>query len=110
MSASLLPWFGPRRKKPPGSSASGAGWRFIDMRAKFILGGLAALFATTALAQTPSTDLAKPPSGARHFIIESTGGKHGDAWTWTAADGARMARETWNLRGQAFDSDMAGRS
>ena len=80
------------------------------MRVGFVLGGLSALFASTALAQTPSADLAKPPPEAQHFIIESTGGKHGDAWTWTAADGTRMARETWNLRGQAFDSDMAGRS
>ena len=79
------------------------------MRAGFIVGGLAALFASTAFAQTPSAELAKPPAGARHFIIESTGGKHGDAWVWTGADGARMARETWNLRGQAFDSDMSGR-
>ena len=85
------------------------------MRAGLILGGLAALFASAAplqaaWAQTPSTDLAKPPAGAQHFIIESTGGKHGDSWSWTAADGARMARETWNLRGQAFDSDLAGRA
>ncbi len=80
------------------------------MRTGFIIGGLAAFFASSAIAQTPSAGLAKPPADARHFIIESTGGKHGDAWTWVTADGTRMARETWNLRGQAFDSDLAGRA
>jgi imidazolonepropionase-like amidohydrolase len=84
------------------------------MRGKLILGGLAALFVSTALvqgalAQTPSADLAKPPPGAQHFIIESTGGKHGDSWSWTAPDGTRMARETWNLRGQVWDQDYTGK-
>ncbi len=64
---------------------------------------------TAALAQTASADLLKPPANAQHFIIESTGGKHGDAWTWTLADGARAARETWNLRGQQWDQDYTGK-
>ncbi|HEX2817596.1 MAG TPA: amidohydrolase family protein [Phenylobacterium sp.] len=84
------------------------------MRAKLVLAGLAALFATTALAQTaPSpltANLAKPPADARHFIIESTGGKHGDSWSWVTPDGTRMARETWNLRGQQWDQDFAGKA
>ena len=69
-----------------------------------------ALFATTALAQTPSADLAKPPADARHFVIESTGGKHGDSWSWVTSDGVRMARETWNLRGQQWDEDSSGKA
>ena len=80
------------------------------MHAKLILAGLAALFATTALAQTPSADLAKPPAEARHFIIESTGGKHGDSWSWVTPDGVRMARESWNLRGQVWDEDFSGKA
>jgi imidazolonepropionase-like amidohydrolase len=80
------------------------------MFSKPLLAGAAALLASSALAQTPAADLAKPPAGAAHFIIESTGGKHGDAWTWTGPDGTRMARETWNLRGQAFDSDYVGKA
>jgi len=79
------------------------------MRATFVIAGLAALFATSALSQTPAADLAKPPPGATHFIIESTGGKHGDSWSWVTPDGTRMARETWNLRGQAFDTDYVGK-
>jgi len=80
------------------------------MRATFVIAGLAALFATSALSQTPAADLAKPPPGATHFIIESTGGKHGDSWSWVTPDGSRMARETWNLRGQAFDTDYVGKA
>jgi hypothetical protein len=33
------------------------------------------------IAQVPTAELLKPPPGARHFIIESTGGKHGDSWS-----------------------------
>ncbi|MBS0360415.1 MAG: amidohydrolase, partial [Proteobacteria bacterium] len=85
------------------------------MRAKLSLAALALLFASSALAQTsaanaPRADLLKPPASAQHFIIESTGGKHGDAWVWTAPDGTRMARETWNLRGQQWDQDYVGKA
>ena len=45
----------------------------------------------SAFAQIPAADLARPPSSARHFIIQSTGGKHGDSWSWVAPDGTRMA-------------------
>jgi len=80
------------------------------MRAKLVLAGLAALFASAALAQTPAADLARPPAGAQHFIIESTAGKHGDSWSWVTPDGVRMARETWNLRGQQWDQDYRGKA
>src|SRR3954462_12906518 len=61
-----------------------------------------------ALAQVPAADLAKPPAGARHFLIQSTGGRHGESWSWTAADGTRMGRESINLRGQVFELDSSG--
>ena len=64
----------------------------------------------TAVAQVPVAELAKPPAGARHFIIQSTGGKHGDSWTWVAADGTRMGRESMNLRGQVFELDSSGKA
>src|SRR5512141_89754 len=79
------------------------------MNAKLSLTVLAALVASSALAQTPAAQLAKPPPDARHFIIESTGGKHGDSWSWVLPDGTRMARETWNLRGQQWDQDYSGK-
>src|SRR5580765_2621940 len=64
----------------------------------------------SAFAQVPAADLARPPSGARHFIIQSTGGKHGDSWSWVAPDGTRMARESMNLRGQVFELDSSGKA
>ncbi len=63
--------------------------------------------ATASLAQVPVAELAKPPADARHFIIESTGGKHGDSWAWTAPDGTRMARESMVLRGQVWEVESA---
>jgi hypothetical protein len=78
------------------------------MQARFILGCLVALFSSISSAQVPATDLAKPPAGARHFIIESTGGTHGDSWSWATADGTRMGRETMNLRGQVWELDYSG--
>jgi imidazolonepropionase-like amidohydrolase len=73
----------------------------------FVSLGLAAAIVSAVLAQAPA-DLAKPPANARHFVIQSTGGKHGDSWRWTAADGARMGRETMNLRGQVFELESSG--
>jgi imidazolonepropionase-like amidohydrolase len=64
----------------------------------------------SAFAQVPAADLARPPSSARHFIIQSTGGKHGDSWSWVAPDGTRMARESMNLRGQVFELDSSGKA
>jgi len=61
-----------------------------------------------SLAQVPAADLYAPPAGARHFIIESTGGKHGDSWSWVAADGTRVGRESMNLRGQVWEIDYKG--
>ena len=67
----------------------------------------ATLFAVFAKAQIPAAELANPPADARHFIILSTGGKHGDSWEWTLRDGTRMSRESLNLRGQVSEIDTA---
>ncbi len=40
----------------------------------------------------------------------STGGKHGDLYDWTAPDGTLMGRESMNLRGQVWETEMAGRA
>lgn len=61
-------------------------------------------------ADSKSVKLADPPATARHFIIVSTGGKHGDSWAWTEKDGTRRGRESFNLRGQVFDVDFAGKA
>jgi hypothetical protein len=38
-------------------------------------------------------NLAQPLAGAQHYAIESIGGRHGDSWVLTTADGTRMNRE-----------------
>jgi imidazolonepropionase-like amidohydrolase len=77
---------------------------------RFIIGGVFLAFSLAAAAQVPTADLLKPPADATHYIIQSTGGKHGDSWRWTGPDGARLARESINLRGQVFELDSSGRS
>ena len=79
------------------------------MRRLLVLAGLT-MAAASALAQVPAAELAKPPAEARHFVIQSTGGKHGDSWTWVSPDGARMGRESMNLRGQVFELDSTARA
>jgi imidazolonepropionase-like amidohydrolase len=64
--------------------------------------------ASTIAAQTQPSDLSQPPANARHYIIESTGGKHGDSWSWISPDGTRLGRESMNLRGQVWEIDSRG--
>src|SRR5580765_657984 len=80
----------------------------IDRRV--VLATMTAIASSAVLAQVPASDLAKPPANARHFVIQSTGGKHGDSWSWVAADGTRMGRESMNLRGQVFELDSSGKA
>jgi imidazolonepropionase-like amidohydrolase len=77
------------------------------MRWIFALG--LALSAAASWAQVPVADLAKPPADARHFVIVSTAGKHGEASEWTAPDGTRMGRFSLVLRGQVWEVDEASR-
>jgi hypothetical protein len=58
-------------------------------------------------AQVPKEQLAQPPATATHYVIQSTGSKHGDSYRWTTADGTHMARESLLLRGQVFEQDSA---
>jgi hypothetical protein len=64
----------------------------------------------SALAQVPAADLATPPANARHFVIQSVAGTHGDSWRWVTPDGTRMGRESMNLRGQVFELDSSGKA
>jgi imidazolonepropionase-like amidohydrolase len=84
--------------------------RSMQMRRSLVPAALAALVVSTVVAQTPVGDLLKPPANARHFVIQSTGGRHGESWIWQAADGARRGRESMNLRGQVFELDSSGKS
>ena len=80
------------------------------MRQTLVSLGFTAAVTSAALAQTPVADLAKPPANAQHFVIQSTGGRHGDSWSWIAANGNRMGRESMNLRGQVFEVDSDGKA
>jgi imidazolonepropionase-like amidohydrolase len=75
-----------------------------------VLATITAIASSVGLAQVPASELAKPPANARHFVIQSTGGKHGDSWSWVTADGTRMGRESMNLRGQVFELDSSGKA
>jgi len=77
---------------------------------RLVMSGWLIAAAVTAFAQVPASELAKPPANARHFVIQSTGGKHGDSWFWVAPDGTRMGRESMNLRGQVFELDSSGKA
>ncbi len=79
------------------------------MARKLFLAGLIGAFSISVFAQVPVEQLAKPPATATHYLIQSTGGKHGDSWMWTTADGTHMARESMNLRGQIFEYDLASK-
>ena len=79
------------------------------MPSKLIAGACWLMFSSLAVAQVPVEQLAKPPANATHYLIQSTGTKHGDAWLWTE-NGKRMARESWILRGQVFEFDSSGKS
>lgn len=80
------------------------------MHRKLVSGVLCAMLSTAAWAQLPADQLAKPPADARHYVIQSTGGKHGDSYSWVTADGQRMGRESMNLRGQVFEQDYTGKA
>ena len=80
------------------------------MQSRLSLTCLAALLCFGATAQTPVADLAKPPASARHYVIVSTGGKHGDSYVWAEADGTRRARESMNMRGMVSELDYSGKA
>src|SRR6185503_7433507 len=75
-----------------------------------IAAAIATASSTSGSGQVPTAELARPPADARHYVIQSTGGKHGDSWRWVAPDGARMGRESMNLRGQVFEIDSSGKA
>jgi imidazolonepropionase-like amidohydrolase len=69
--------------------------------------GLSLLLASAAGAQVPVDQLLKPPADAQHYLITSTGGQHGESWLWRDAQGRLLGRESMNLRGQVWETDVA---
>src|ERR687891_2271970 len=78
------------------------------MLRKIVWVALLSGFSFETHAQVPKAGLAQPPASAVHYIIQSTAGPHGESWRWTTRDGARMARESLNLRGQVWELDSSG--
>ena len=68
------------------------------MTDRFVLAAALLALSSLAAAQAPANQLAKPPANARHYIIKSVGGKHGDSWAWVTADGTRRERRTEYVR------------
>lgn len=69
-----------------------------------LLAGSAPLAAVHAEPITKE-QLLTPPAGARHFVISSEAGKHGDIWSWTPADGRVAYRMSMSMRGWITETD-----
>ncbi|HSQ98626.1 MAG TPA: amidohydrolase family protein [Sphingomicrobium sp.] len=71
-----------------------------------IITALLAASATIAVAE-PATkaQLMTPPADARHYLISSSAGKHGDVWSWTMPDGHLAYRMSMSLRGWVTEDD-----
>ena len=86
--------------------------RELRMHRLLVLAGLTAAVAS-ALAQVPAAELAKPPADARHFVIQSTGGKHGDSWSWVArrrhTHGPREHEPAWSGVRARLERQSGGR-
>ncbi len=80
------------------------------MLRKILAATVLVLASSIVLAQVKKEDLLKPPANATHYVIQSTGGKHGESWIWTAPDGTRHGRESLGLRGQVFEMDSSGKA
>jgi imidazolonepropionase-like amidohydrolase len=75
------------------------------MRRRLIAPMFAAIATCAAAAQESKDQLATPPPDARHYTISSTAGKHGDAWSWTRADGRVAYRMSMSMRGWVTEDD-----
>lgn len=54
----------------------------------------------------PKEQLLVPPVGAKHYVVVSQAGKHGDQWVWTQPDGSIASRYTQSLRGWITEVDQ----
>ncbi len=50
-------------------------------------------------------DLLVAPDAARHYVISSNAGKHGDIWAWELPDGSAAYRMSMSLRGWITETD-----
>ena len=77
------------------------------MRLAFVVGAFLAGSSPLLAAPAQLADLAKPPADAQQITILSVAGVHGHSFRWTLPNGAKMGRESLNLRGQIFEVDSS---
>ena len=75
------------------------------MRRSILAALLTACASVASADPTPKEQLLKPPTDARHYVIASTAGKHGDIWSWTMPDGRVAYRMSMSLRGWVTEDD-----
>ncbi|QPC97979.1 amidohydrolase family protein [Qipengyuania soli] len=79
---------------------------------KFLAASLLAFTITTSLSTAALAEPAKKedlmvaPDGARHYVIVSQAGKHGDLWAWEQPDGTKAYRMSMSLRGWITETDQ----
>src|SRR5260221_822324 len=75
------------------------------MRRPILAAVLASCASLAFAAPTAKEQLLSPPQDARHYLITSSAGKHGDIWAWTTPDGKRAYRMSMSLRGWITEDD-----
>jgi imidazolonepropionase-like amidohydrolase len=77
----------------------------MSVRRLLLAAMLAAAAPSAVAAPVPKEQLMTAPAGARHYVISSTAGKHGDVWSWTTPDGKTAYRMSMSLRGWITEDD-----
>jgi len=77
------------------------------LRRLFVFSALCAAAAAAAGAGLPPDQLARPPADARIWpIVDTQGVRHGQVSIWTAPDGTRWSRNSYNARGWISETDQ----
>ena len=77
----------------------------VFMRRPILAAVLTSCACVALAAPTPKEQLLSPPQDARHYLITSSAGKHGDIWAWRTPDGKRAYRMSMSLRGWITEDD-----
>jgi imidazolonepropionase-like amidohydrolase len=75
------------------------------MRRSILVAVLTTCASVALAAPATKEQLMQPPATARHYLITSSAGKHGDIWAWTMPDGKRAYRMSMSLRGWVTEDD-----
>ena len=75
------------------------------MRRALLAAFLTACASAAIAAPVGKDQLLKPPADAKHYVVVSMAGKHGDQWAWTLPDGSLASRYSQSLRGWITETD-----